>query len=517
MRGASLTAAAVVVMTAVSGSWPAAATSGSPSAAHRIDSAVASVLEERDIEPAGRCPDEVFVRRVFLDVIGTLPEPREVLAFLRDPAPDKRARLIDRLLEREEFADYWALRWCDLLRVKSEFPINLWPNAVQAYHRWIRDAVRDNMPYDRFARELLTSSGSNFRAPQVNFYRAMQGHEPATIAAAVAQTFMGSRIQDWPEERRAGLEAFFTRMAFKGTAEWKEEIVFLDPAATGPLEAVLPDGVAVTVPAGEDPRAVFADWLVAPENPHFARTAAHRTWFWLLGLGIVDDPDNLGPGTTPSNPELLDALESELVDAAFDLRHLLTVILNSDTYQRSSIPASSHSAAEALFAHYPVRRLDAEVLIDALCWVFGARESYSSRIPEPYTFVPAHERTIMLADGSISSPFLETFGRPARDTGLHSERSNEPTEAQRLHLLNSTHIQRMIERSRWLQPLGRTGSRDPQRVIAEIYLRILSRPPNGDEVVAALDYARAGDVTAKQAIEDLAWALVNTKEFLYRH
>ena len=167
---------------------------------------------------------------MYLDVIGTLPRPQEVLRFLRDERPHKRAILIDSLLEREEFADYWTLKWCDLLRVKAEFPINLWPNAVQAYHRWIYEAIRDNKSYDEFVRELLTSSGSNFRVPPVNFYRAIQGtRSRPTIAAAVALTFMGARIENWPEERRAGMAAFFERVAYKSTAEWKEEIVYPDP------------------------------------------------------------------------------------------------------------------------------------------------------------------------------------------------------------------------------------------------------------------------------------------------
>jgi hypothetical protein len=482
-----------------------------------VDAAVTAAIAERGILPGERCSDEVFVRRVFLDVIGTLPTPDEVRSFLRDRSPDKRSVLIEELLEREEFADYWALRWGDVLRIKSEFPINLWPNAVQAYHRWVRDAAASNMPHDVFARELLTSSGSNFRVPQVNFYRAIQGREPSTIASAVALTFMGARFEDWPEARREGMEAFFSRVAFKKTAEWKEEIVLLDPAATGPVQAVFPDGVAVTIAVGADPRARFADWLTAPDNPFFARAAANRVWFWLLGRGIVEPPDDLRPSNPPSNPELLAVLESALVVADFDLRHLYRLILNSDTYQRSAVPGGENPDAEALFAHYPVRRLDAEVLIDALCQVFDASESYSSRIPEPYTFVPASERTIALADGSISSPFLELFGRPSRDTGFASERSNQPTEAQRLHLLNSTHIQRMIERSRWLAQLGRRARRGPDRIVEEVYLRILSRPPNQHEVAAVLEYGRADGVTPRQTLEDLCWALVNSKEFLYRH
>ena len=225
---------------------------GGAVAANPIDERVRSVLRRRDIEPANSCSDEVFVRRVFLDVIGTLPKPPEVRGFLQDKRPDKRATLIDALLEREEFADYWAMKWCDVLRVKAEFPINLWPNAVQAYHRWIRDSIARNKPYDRFARELLTSSGSNFRVPPVNFYRAIQGREPAAIAGAVALTFMGSRLEKWPQDTRSGMEALFSRVAYKKTAEWKEEIVFLDPSPSGPLEAVFPDGAKVVIRPGED-------------------------------------------------------------------------------------------------------------------------------------------------------------------------------------------------------------------------------------------------------------------------
>jgi len=487
-----------------------------------IDALVLAALEERGIEPSELCSDAVFIRRVFLDVIGTLPDPNEVRSFLRDRSPDKRAALIETLFEREEFADYWALKWCDLLRVKSEFPINLWPNAVQAYHRWIRDAVRDNMPYDRFARALLTSSGSNFRVPPVNFYRALQGQEPATIARAVALTFMGTRLDAWPEERRAGMEAFFSRVAYKQTAEWKEEIVYLDPAPADTLAAVFPDGTAFEIPPGQDPRRVFAAWLIAPDNPWFARCAVNRVWAWLLGRGIVHEPDDFRPDNPPAIPGLLDYLEEELVLADYDLRHIYRLVLNSRTYQRSSVPQTDaggavHPDAEALFAHYAVRWLDAEVLIDALCGLFGPKESYTSAIPEPFTYIPEYHRTIALADGSITSEFLETFGRPARDTGLESERTNRPTDAQRLHLINSTHVQRKIERSWHLNRLIRNAKKNPRNAIRWIYLTILSRYPTPAELAAAEDYAQSGGLAARQAAHDLVWALINTKEFLYRH
>jgi len=484
-----------------------------PTATNPVDALVLASLQRRGIEPANLCSDAVFIRRVYIDAIGTLPDARDVYKFLADRRPNKRAALVDALLEREEFADYWALKWCDLLRVKAEFPINLWPNAVQAYHRWIRDAIRRNRPYDEFVRELLTSSGSNFRVPPVNFYRAVQGRAPSAIADAVALTFMGARAKSWPEAQRAGMAAFFSRVAYKRTAEWKEEIVHLDPAPAGPLEAAFPDGAKVRIEPGKDPRRVFADWLIARDNPWFARNIVNRIWAWLLGRGIIHEPDDIRPDNPPANPELLAYLERELVASGYDLRHIYRLILNSGTYRQSSLPRSDHPDAEALFAHYKVRRLDAEVLMDALCRISGRGESYRSAIPEPFTFIPESRPTIALADGSITSEFLEMFGRPARDTGLESERNNKPSAAQRLYLLNSSAIRKKIQRSRRLVGLVRWAGGDRRRLVRGIYLTILSRLPTPAETAAAETYWKGG----RQAPQDLVWALINTKEFLYRH
>ncbi|HPM23527.1 MAG TPA: DUF1553 domain-containing protein [Phycisphaerae bacterium] len=485
--------------------------------ANAVDEHVLAVLAERSLTPANPCSDEVFVRRVYLDVIGTLPQPAEVTAFLEDTRPDKRAMLIDALLARPEFADYWSLKWCDLLRVKAEFPINLWPNAVQAYHRWVHDALARNMPYDEFARQLLTSSGSNFRVAPVNFYRALQGREPATIAAAVALTFMGTRVEHWPADRRRDLEVFFARVAYKTTAEWKEEIVYLDPTPAKTRAAVLPDGTAVRLEAGSDPRRVFADWLIQPGNPWFARAVVNRIWAWLFGRGIIHEPDDLRPDNPPVNAALLACLEQELVQARYDLRHVYRLILNSRTYQQSAKPRTASPDAERLCACYPIRRLDAEVLIDALNQVFGATEGYSSAIPEPFTHIPERERTIALADGSITSPFLELFGRPARDSGLFSERNNQPSDAQRLHLLNSSHIQKKIAESERLRAILRSSGRDRRAAVRTLYLLMLSRAPTAAELSTAEAYFNTPRVKPRQALDDLAWALINTKEFLYRH
>ncbi len=486
-------------------------------AANPVDTHVLAGLKAKGLQPAKRCSDQVFVRRIYLDMIGTLPTPLEARDFIADSSPDKRAALIEALFARDEFADYWALKWGDILRVKAEFPINLWPNAVQAYHRWIRDAVRDNKPYDEFARELLTSSGSNFRVPAVNFYRAAPDKQPATIASAVALSLMGTRLENWPEQQQADLAAFFSRIAFKSTKEWKEEIVSLDPSVTEPLEVVFPDGTRARLEAGDDPREAFANWLISPDNDWFARSISNRVWSWFFGRGIIHEPDDIRSDNPPVNPALLAYLEDELVRSGYDLRHLYRLILNSATYQQSPVPEGDIEEATRLFGCYPIRRLEAEVLIDAFCWIGGDEQGYSSQVPEPFTFIPESHRAITLADGSITGSFLEMFGRPPRDSGFESERNNNPTDAQQLYLLNSTDIRQKIERSPLLRRLAAlTGGKRPQ-LVAAIYLAILSRYPTPAELRAATQYFETPDLQPKQAADDLAWALVNTKEFLYRH
>ena len=418
-----------------------------PLASNAVDRAVFGALKAQGVTPARLSSDAVFVRRVYLDVIGTLPTADEARAFIDDRDPSKRSALIDRLLDRDEFADYWAMKWCDTLRVKSEFPINLWPNAVQAYHRWIRTAIRDNVPYDRFARELLTASGSNFRDPAVNFYRAVQSREPSAIASAVALTFMGARAEAWPKARLDGMAGVLLadRLQADRRVERGDRLRRPREGRGRGLGGDLPDGTSVRLEPGQDPRAAFAAWLTSPSNPWFARAAVNRAWFWLLGRGIVHEPDDMRPDNAPSHPELLALLERELVAARFDMKHVYRLILNSTTYQLSAIPASSPAPPPGSFSYALMRPLDAEVLIDALNQITGAGEEYSSAIPEPYTFIPPDERSIALADGSIRSAFLETFGRPPRDTGLLSERTTQPTASQRLYLLNSGDMQRKLQ------------------------------------------------------------------------
>lgn len=485
----------------------------------QVDALVFARLAELNLKPANLCNDAVFVRRAFLAIIGTLPTELESRGFISAKQPDKRAQLIEILLQRQEFTDFWAMKLGDILRVKAEFPIKLWPNAVQAYHRFIHTSVRENKPLHLFARQLLLANGSNFREGEVNFYRAMQDRTPHGIATTVALTFMGERADKWPKKKLDAMAGFFAQIAYKSTAEWKEEIVFFDPTADKDgltKNAIFPDGQAVAIKTGlEDPRIIFADWLVRPDNPWFCKNFANRIWSWLMGRGIVHEPDDFRADNPPSNPALLAFLEKEFAASKCDMRHLFRVILNSQAFQLSSIPAQDTPEAVANFAHYPLRRLDAEVLIDALNQITGTKEQYSSPIPEPFTFIPENVRGIALADGSITSSFLELFGRPPRDTGFESERSLTTSPSQRLHMLNSSHVLGKIKAC----PLvtGVNNSDDSAQLADKIYHTVLSRPPSAQELATLKAHVAATYSGGSSLAADVVWALVNQPEFLFNH
>ena len=497
-------------------------------ASEQIDVLVERNLSRLNIPPSKVCSDEVFLRRVYLDVLGRIPTREECEQFLSSGTGNKRDALIEELLARPEFADYRAMKWCDRLRIKSEFPSNLWPNAVQAYYRWLHTALLKNMPLDEFARTLLVSSGSNFRVGPVNFYRALPRRNPEAISSAVALTFMGERTEDWSPEKQADMAAFFAKVGYKKTSEWKEEIVFFDPSikteasgTNGIIRTRFPDGTPAQIPPGTDPRKVFAEWLV--HSDCFSRYMANAIWFDLMGRGIVHEPDDFRPDNPPENPVLLDFLAKELADNNYDAKHLYRIILESKTYQRSSIPMKGNEEDVAHFSHYLVRRVEAEVLIDMICQITLTTEQYSSRIPEPFTWIPKNKRAVELADGSITSPFLELFGRPSRDSGYFSERNNEPSAEQALHMLNSTHIQQKIWKNRALLGAtfrGKGKNRkqkkawlNNQKMLENAYLTILSRyPTDAEEMV--IFYA-LNEKKVQRA--DVVWVLLNTREFVLKH
>jgi hypothetical protein len=536
-----------------------------PVPVNRLDKLVFADLARLKVHPV-LCSDAVFIRRAYLDVTGTLPTAQEARDFIKDPdTKNKRRLLIDRLLDRPEFADYWAMRWGDILRIKAEFPVNLWPNAAQAYHRWVRASIAENKPYNKFARELLTSSGSNFRVGPVNFFRAVQNRTPDGIATAVALVFMGTRVASWKADKLGGMAAFYSQVGYKPTNEWKEEFVFWDPLGASrtpgntapgrdalapkppvkgaaapappeppeppakgpPSEAAFPNGKKVKLTPDRDPREVFADWLITPKNPWFTRAIANRAWYWLMGRGIIHEPDDIRPDNPPANPKLLAYLEQELIRGRYDLKGFYRLILNSQTYQLSSIPRVKGPKAEAKFASYAVRRLDAEVLIDAINKVTGTTDLYTSPIPEPFTYIPDDKPAVALPDGSITSPFLALFGRPARATGMENERDHKPLPAQWLHLLNSSHIQRKIDQGPKLKVLFASG-RKTREITDELYLSILSRFPTEEEAKNAELYTsfktparpgagKAPAVKRREDWVDIAWSLINSIEFRYRH
>jgi hypothetical protein len=521
-----------------------------PQPTNRIDEIVFAKLKTLDIEPA-LCSDAVFVRRIYLDLTGRLPSAEAARAFLEDADNNKRAALVDRLLDQPVHADYWAMKWGDILRIKAEFPVRVWPNAAQAYYRWVWESIVQNKPYDQFVREMLTSSGSNFRVGPVNFYRAIQDRTPEGIAAATALAFMGTRVHNWPEERLAGMGAFFSQVGYKPTSEWKEEIVFWDPfnsvavpgstapgidavaksvtvtnqiaqtlaeplSLNAPLAAVFPDGTQITIPPDRDPRHAFAEWLIRPENPWFTRSIVNRTWAWATGRGIVHEPDDFREDNPPSNPELLAYLEEELVSSGYDLKHLKRLIFTSTTYQLSSIPRSQTPEARDNFASYLLRRLEAEVLIDALNDITGSSDLYTSAVPEPFTYIPNDMSAVQLADGSVTSSFLALFGRSARDAGIESERVNELASSQWLHVLNSATLQNKLQSGPKIVGLIAAGG-NANEIAENLYLTILSRFPTDADVAAVEAYTKIGVAKGRDVWIDLAWALINSPEFLLRH
>ncbi len=500
---------------------------------NQIDELVLAKLKELGIPPSEPSTDQEFLRRVYLDVIGTLPTPQQVREFLADEDPQKRGKLIDGLLLGDEFADYWTLKWGDLLRIKAEYPSNLWPNAVQAYHYWVRDSIATNKPYDQFVRELLISSGSNFRDPPANFYRALKKRDPQGFAEATALVFMGARIgcaschghptESWTLEDNLGMAAFFPQVKFKNTGEWKEEIVFLDPTQTmrhpktrAVVEPKLLDGEVVHVEPGEDPRIKLAQWLTSADNPWFAKNIVNRIWFWLLGRGIVHEPDDVRPTNPPSNARLLAYLEQELIDHEFDLRHVYRLILNSATYQRSSTPNRFNAGDNVFFSRYPIKRLNAEQLSDAIGQVTLVWDGFTSRIPEPYSQWPSGFRATQMSDGSVGTPFLELFGRPPRDTAYEGDRDCRTSMRQALFLISSSELEAKIARSPRVRQWIKDAKTDAQ-IIEEIFLLTVSRLPTPEEKQKAIEHVTKNSAARMQALQDLMWAPLNTKEFLLNH
>ncbi|MBR7131397.1 MAG: DUF1553 domain-containing protein [Lentisphaeria bacterium] len=471
--------------------------------------------------------DAVFIRRVMLTAAGRLPNADEARNFILDGDPAKRSKLIEKVLFSPEYADMQTMRFADMLRIKSEFPINLWPNAVQLYHRKIHDDLAADRSLAAMFYEMLTASGSNFRTPYANFFRASADRSPAGLAKMVLLTTMGMRENFMSEAELKSFSMLFSRIRYKSTFEWKEEIVFNDylPAK---ISAILPDGSRVTVDdsAGNDPRKLFADWLLDRDNPYFSRAVTNRVWHWVFGRGIYPVADDLPqipgfwaglfgkkPVSEPFSREVQNYLDTEFKKSNYSLRHLYRVIMNSAAFQVSSLNADEEKSAN--FAVYPVRRLESELLIDALASVTGGYDSYMSVIPEPFTYLPRRTKAVNIADGSISTGVLDSFGRPPRDSGQFSERNGASSDSQNLYLMNSTALYRRI--TNYNKQLDRRYRNDRDR-LERTYLDILSRFPTERERAAFRKYSKTPDKKSyRMRWDDTVWILLNSKEFLFYH
>ncbi|MGA2617536.1 MAG: DUF1549 domain-containing protein [Thermoguttaceae bacterium] len=503
---------------------------------NKIDELVFANLKELGFPPSEVAGDEVFLRRVFFDVIGVPPAPEETRAFLADKDPQKRIKLIDRLLEREEFADFLATKWRDLLRIKAEEPINLWPKAAETYYRWVRESIAENKPYDQFARELLTGSGSNFRNGPCNYVRAVPERDPRTLGESTALVFLGARlncarchahpVENWGEDDDLGMAAFFSQVGFKFTGEWKEQIVYRNPEGvvrspkTGKPVVMKPLAAPALAPdPAVDPRRKFAEWLTSPQNPWFAKNIVNRIWFWLMGRGIVHEPDDLRATNPPENPALLEYLEKELIAHRYDLKHIYRLVLNSKTYQLSSEPTPQNEKDVAHFSHYRSKRLTAEQILDALSQITEQPSRFRQFRRDntaPATTIPADVKASQIAEASETSMLAAMFGRPERGTAMERERADDLNPMHVQFLANSSAIEETFYGYPRIQALQKDRKGDAE-IVEELYLLVLSRFPAEAEKKKLVDYLTAEKNRHDPAIHDVLWTLLNTNEFLLNH
>jgi hypothetical protein len=484
-----------------------------------IDGHVIRKLKKLNIAPSGLCSDTDYVRRVYLDVIGTLPTADEARRFLADQRGNKRDLLVDELLERPEFADYWALKWADTLRVDRQI---LGHKRAYAYYRWIRESIARNKPFDRFARELLTAEGPLEEKGPANFYKVV--NKPGETASTLSQVLLGVRIacaechhhpyDRWSQTDYYGMQAFFTPVSLRPSPRGENIQVQGDPMTKHPrsgatiqphaLAAKMPD----KAPAG-DRRLVLAEWMTSPQNPWFARHLANRVLAQMLGRGLVEPIDDVRDTNPASNPELLDALSKHVVDMKFDVKQLIRAIAKSRTYQLSSKPNASNEKDEMNYSRSLFRRVDAEVMLDMVSQSLGVAEKFGG--------APPGTRAIQLWDSKVTHYFLKLYGRPQRATACECERIHEPSVSQVLHLLNSPEIHAKLTHERGNVAKWAREKKSDVELVDEIYLTFYSRLPDETERRTALRHLERNPPQRRQSAEDLAWTLMNTLEFVFQH
>ncbi len=500
-----------------------------PAPANLIDEAVFSKLKQLGIPPSAPATDETFLRRVYVDITGTLPTAEEAKAFVADTNPNKRSELIDRLLDTPEYADLFTNKWSLLLRNRKQRPEDLY--GVYAFYQWIWNSIYENKPYDEMVSQIITASGSIDQNPPVTWYREVTDAE--SLTEDCAQLFLGVRIQcarchhhpfeEWSQDDYYGMAAFFSRIGKKTqagnvNAKGRDRRVFHNfgtATAKNPKsgEAMKPCGLGgepVELAPDQDPRVELAAWMADPENPFFARTLVNRYWKHFFGRGIVDPEDDMRATNPPANPELLDSLAKSFVDSGFDLKGLVRLICNSRTYQLSALPNEYNLKDKQNFSRYYPKRLSAESLYDALHQIAG--------VPSQMNGLPAGYSALQMRDVSTAPYFMKVFGQPQGETACECERSGDASLAQSLHLLNSQEVQGKISdgRGRAAQ-LAKDEARPHEDRIKELYLWAYAREPREEELHAAVSYVKREGIEPKISYEDVIWALVNSKEFMFNH
>ncbi|GMV93581.1 MAG: hypothetical protein AMXMBFR82_33590 [Candidatus Hydrogenedentota bacterium] len=489
--------------------------------ANFIDELIFDKLKKLRIPPATRCSDEVFVRRVYLDVLGVLPTVEETQAFLADEGADKRERLVDALLQRPEFTELWSMKWADLLRVQTAANV-IDRKALHRYNDWLRQSFTQNKPLDQLVRELLTAQGGNFTSPATNFYVAEPN--PTKMAENVAQVFLGIQLQcaqchnhpfeRWTMDDYYSFSAFFAQVGQKGSTDPREKIIF--DKRSGDVNNIKDNSVAKPKFLGgeypdvsnRDRRAALAEWITAPDNPWFAECVANRVWDQFFGRGITDPPDDVRVTNPPSHPELQEKLADKLQEYEYDLRRLVRDICTSYTYQMSTQPRDPSIKDERNFSRALVRRLPAEILLDAISKVTMSKVKFPS--------LPLGARAVEVADGPSGNYFLTLFGRPARDTVCACERRAEPTLAQVLHLVNGDTVQSALKAKEGRLEQLVASETAPADAIHQLWLAAYSRPPTDAEKQQVETYIASAE-DKRIALEDTFWSVLNSKEFIFNH
>ena len=489
-----------------------------------IDQAVFSKLNRMRISPSEASTDAEFIRRASLDAIGVLPSPDSVRAFLADPSPDRRVRLVDSLLARPEFVDFWTLKFADILRANGRL---IATKGTYALNRWLRANLERNAPLDQMVRDLLTADGSTLRNPAANYYRISR--DPESSVESTAQLFLGVRIQcakchnhpfeRWTQDDYYGLAAFFSRVKRKPGGLPEDEVIFAvaDGEVKQPRTGKVMKPKALGGPVFDDASASpdmgdrrdrLAAWLTSEGNPFFSKSLANRVWFHLMGRGVVEPVDDFRDSNPSSNDELLASLADGFAASGYDLRALVRSIMTSRTYQLASKTNELNGDDVAYFSHAYTKLLPAEVLLDAISTVTGTTT--------PFDGLPRGARAVQIPDGKLENAFLKTFGRPARELACECERESDANLSQALQLIGGATVNgKLRDDSGRMAQLAKSDL-TPDQIARDLYFVALARDPDASETAAAVKHITAGP-DRRQAVEDLGWALINSKEFLFRH